>query len=53
MLLETGTIKKVLDGVKILGNGDLTKKLTVKAHAFSEGAKQKIENAGGTIEVIK
>ena len=53
MLLETGTIKKVLDGVKILGNGELTKKLTVKAHAFSEGAKQKIENAGGTIEVIK
>lgn len=52
-LLENGSIKKVLDGVKILGNGDLTKKLTVKAHAFSEGAKQKIENAGGTIEVIK
>lgn len=52
-LLENGSIKKVLDGVKILGKGDLTKKLTVKAHAFSEGAKQKIENAGGTIEVIK
>ncbi len=53
MLLETGTIRKVLDGVKILGKGNLTKKLTVKAHAFSEGAKQKIENAGGAIEVIK
>ncbi len=52
-LLETGTIKKVLDGVKVLGKGDLTKKLTVKAHAFSESAKQKIESAGGSVEVIK
>src|SRR5690349_21253212 len=40
------------DGIKILGNGDLTKKLTVAAHAFSASAKQKIEGAGGSCEVI-
>ena len=40
------------DGVKILGNGEVTKKLTVKANAFSESAKAKIEAAGGTVEVI-
>ena len=53
MLLESGVIsKKVKDGLKILGNGDLTKKLTVKANAFSEAAKEKIEKTGGTVEVI-
>ena len=51
-LIETGIIKSVKDGVKILGNGDLTKKLTVKANAFSEGAKAKIEAVGGKAEVI-
>lgn len=51
-LLENGIIKDVCDGVKILGNGELTKKLTVKVHAFSEGAKAKIEALGGTCEVI-
>ena len=51
-LLETGVIKKPQDGVKILGNGELTKKLVVKANAFSEGAKAKIEAVGGTCEVI-
>lgn len=51
-LLERGVIKKVNDGVKVLGNGELTKKLNVKVHAFSEGAKEKIEAAGGTCEVI-
>ena len=51
-LLENGIIKNVYDGVKILGNGELTKKLTVKVHAFSEGAKTKIEALGGTCEVI-
>jgi large subunit ribosomal protein L15 len=51
-LLETGIIKNAQDGVKILGNGELTKKLTVKADAFSEGAKAKIEALGGTCEVI-
>ena len=45
-------VRKELDGVKILGNGELTKKLTVKAAAFSETAKQKIEAAGGKAEVV-
>ncbi|MDO5417367.1 MAG: 50S ribosomal protein L15 [Lachnospiraceae bacterium] len=51
-LLENGIINHVYDGVKILGNGELTKKLTVKVNAFSEGAKAKIEALGGTCEVI-
>ena len=51
-LKEAGIIKKELDGVKILGQGDLTKALTVKAAKFSESAKQKIEAAGGQAEVI-
>ena len=51
-LLETGVIKNPQDGVKILGNGELTKKLVVKANAFSEGAKAKIEAVGGSCEVI-
>ncbi len=51
-LLEAGVIKNALDGVKILGNGELTKKLTVKVNACSESAKAKIEAAGGSIEVI-
>lgn len=51
-LLATGTITNAHDGVKILGNGELTKKLTVKVNAFSESAKAKIEAVGGTVEVI-
>ncbi len=51
-LMEAGIVKNPRDGVKILGNGELTKKLTVKANAFSEGAKAKIEALGGTCEVI-
>ena len=51
-LIEAGIIKSANDGVKILGNGELTKKLTVKANAFSEGAKAKIEAVGGKAEVI-
>ena len=51
-LLETGIVKNPRDGVKILGNGELTKKLTFKVDAFSEGAKAKIEAVGGTCEVI-
>ena len=51
-LMETGIIKNPQDGVKILGNGELTKKLNVKANAFSESAKTKIEAVGGTCEVI-
>lgn len=51
-LKEAGLIKKEYDGVKILGNGNVEKKLTVKAAAFSEAAKAKIEAAGGKAEVI-
>ncbi|MBR2832204.1 MAG: 50S ribosomal protein L15 [Oscillospiraceae bacterium] len=51
-LLEAGVISKCVNGVKILGNGTISKKLTVKANAFSESAKQKIEEAGGKAEVI-
>jgi len=51
-IVEAGLIKKTLDGVKILGNGELQKKLTVQVKAFSASAKQKIEAAGGKAEVI-
>ena len=51
-LIEKGLVKKVLDGVKILGNGGISKKLTVQVNAYSEAAKQKIEAAGGKAEVI-
>ena len=51
-ILEEGVISKAADGVKILGNGEITKKLTVQVNAFSETAKAKIEAAGGTAEVI-
>lgn len=51
-LVETGVVKNPRDGVKILGNGKLTKKLNVKVNAFSESAKAKIEALGGTAEVI-
>ena len=51
-LLEEGVISKAADGVKILGNGEISKKLTVQVNAFSETAKAKIEAAGGTAEVI-
>lgn len=51
-LIQKGIIKKEYDGVKILSNGNLSKKLIVKASAFSESAKKKIEEAGGKAEVI-
>ncbi|MDY2936853.1 MAG: 50S ribosomal protein L15, partial [Fusicatenibacter sp.] len=51
-MIETGLVSNPRDGVKILGNGEITKKLNVKANAFSESAKAKIEAAGGTVEVI-
>lgn len=51
-LLEKGILSKCEYGVKILGNGEVTKKLTVRASAFSASAKEKIEKAGGTAEVI-
>ena len=52
LLKADGLIKKTMDGVKILGNGELTKKLTVKAAKFTASAKEKIEAVGGTAEVI-
>jgi large subunit ribosomal protein L15 len=51
-LIESGIVKNPKDGVKILGNGEFTKKLTVKADAFSASAKEKIEALGGTAEVM-
>ncbi len=52
VLLEKGIIKKLADGVKILGNGKITKKLTIKSNGFSKSAVDKIEKAGGKAEVI-
>ena len=51
-LVNAGLVKKALDGVKVLGNGELSKKLTVKVNAYSDAAKQKIEAVGGKAEVI-
>ena len=51
-MVAAGLVKKTLDGVKVLGNGELTKNLTVQAAAFSASAKEKIEAAGGKAEVI-
>ena len=52
LLIASGLVKKVNDGVKILGNGELTAKLTVKAAKFSQSAIEKIEKAGGKAEVM-
>ncbi len=52
LLKETGVISKILDGVVVLGRGELTKKITVKAARVTEGAAKKIEAAGGKVEVI-
>ena len=52
LLLSTGVVSKLGDGVKVLGGGELTKKLNVKVSAASESAKAKIEAAGGSVEVI-
>jgi large subunit ribosomal protein L15 len=51
-LIELGAIRKVGDGVKILGTGQLTRKITVEAHQFSKSALEKIQKAGGTAQVI-
>ncbi len=51
-LVGAGLVKKVMAGVKVLGNGELTKQLTVQVAAFTNSAKEKIENAGGKAEVI-
>jgi large subunit ribosomal protein L15 len=47
-----GLVNDLQDGIKILGDGELTKALTVKAHKFSKSAQEKIEKAGGTVEVL-
>ena len=52
ILVEKGLVKKELDGIKVLGNGKLTKKLTVKANKFSKSAEKAIVDAGGSVEVI-
>ena len=52
LLAETGLVKKQLDGIKVLGNGSLEKKLNVKCHKISKSAKDAIEKAGGKVEVI-
>lgn len=52
LLKEAGMVKQVRDGIKILGNGELKVKLTVRAHGFSKGAEEKIKAAGGSVEVI-
>ena len=52
LLKEMGLIKNQLDGIKVLGNGKLTKKLTVRAHKFSSSAQREIESNGGKIEVM-
>lgn len=51
-LTDCGLVKKVGDGVKLLGNGELGKKLTVKVHKISAGARAKVEGAGGTVELL-
>jgi large subunit ribosomal protein L15 len=52
-LTSAGTVKKLKSGLKILGNGELTKKVTIKAHVFSKAALEKIQKAGGSAEVIQ
>ncbi|MEJ5227947.1 50S ribosomal protein L15 [Thermodesulfovibrio sp.] len=52
VLLEKGIIKKLKDGLKVLGNGDIEKSITVKTHAISKTARQKIESKGGKVEVL-
>ena len=51
-LLASGVVKKLNSGLKILGNGELTRKITVKAHVFSKSALDKIQKVGGTVEVL-
>jgi large subunit ribosomal protein L15 len=51
-LLDLGVIKKIGDGLKIIGSGDLTRKISVRAHVFSKSAEEKIKAAGGSVEVI-
>ena len=52
LLVEKGIIKDIKDGIKILGDGEITRAITVKAHAISAGAKEKIEKANGSVELL-
>lgn len=52
LLREVGLVKQVRDGIKLLGNGELSQPLTVKVHAVSKAAREKVEAAGGTVQVI-
>ena len=52
LMLEKGIVKKSKDGIKVLGNGEISKALTVRANAFSQTAEEKIKAAGGTVEVV-
>ena len=52
MLIANGVVKNEKDGIKILGNGEVTKAFTVRAHKFSKSAEEKIKAAGGTAEVL-
>ena len=52
LLIESGLVKKVNDGIRVLGNGEIDRALTVQAHSFTKSAAAKIEKAGGTVEVI-
>jgi len=52
LLKQSGMVKKQLDGIKVLGNGELTKKLTIKVNKVSKSAKEAIEKAGGTVEAL-
>ena len=52
LLMENGMVRKMLDGVKILGEGEISKALTVRAHKFSKSAEEKLKTAGGTAEVL-
>lgn len=52
LMMEKGLVKDIMDGIKVLGEGELTRSITVKAHAFSKSAKEKIIQAKGNIEII-
>jgi large subunit ribosomal protein L15 len=52
LLVESGIVKKMMCGIKLLGDGELTKALTVRVHKFSKSAEEKVRAAGGTAEVI-
>ena len=52
VILATGLLRDIRDGLKILGNGEVTKSFTVRAHKFSQGAQEKLQAAGGTVEIL-